>query len=440
MRINLVFLKIVAAFLFATGLYISLAAGVSADSTEPEESGTYAFQRESTALFEKTGLLAHPGETAAQILLRAHKREPDAMVLAALGYAWGVCGFPPNMFMAFYWTAELEFFGDKATEGLFAVLLWQEYELDASFGGVLARCALARKSPYLNALKGVGFEFEKICSGTEEDKPNFPGWEIDYEKYMTGKEKRNKERLAFAALMRELRSRPATLDEQDKIKRFVWDYSDMLLFFAATSHDPGKEIPDWSADRLTDFLVVQREQLEKEHQAGKQDMRPEFIALIHEAAALLARRPPGTPGNMDTLIRNAHLGDVTSIRRVAEHYANGTAGFIKSEALSNCWLRLAAMYSDREAALVSAIQLYTRGNLDQAWAWASIFLMCEELDAISKASAQNLLAKIEAIQGEDKACERESVKTVFLNARDTLLKWRFGGKENRRAGRQNKSR
>ncbi|MDR2572986.1 MAG: hypothetical protein LBC94_01350 [Desulfovibrio sp.] len=424
------FLKIVAAFLFATGLYVSLAAGVPAASTIPEESGIYAFQRESTALFEETGLLAHPGETAAQILLRAHKRAPGTMFLAALGYIWGVCGFPPNIFMATYWIKELEYFGDQATAGLFIVLLWKKYEFDEMFlGDALGGCVLARKSPYLNALKSTGFEFEKICSKAEETKLNFPDWEIDYRKYMTRKEKTKKQGLAFAALMRELRSRPATLDEQDKIKRFARNHSDMLLFFAATTHDPGKEIPDWSADRLTDFLTVQREQLEKERQAGKQEMRPEFIALLHETAALLARRLQGVPDNVDTLIRNAHLGDVPSIRRVAEHYANGTAGFIKSEDFSICWLQVAAMYGDCEAALISAVQLYAQGNLSQAWAWASTLLSYEELDAIPKAPVKNLLAKIEAIQGEEKAPERESLKLLFLDAHTDLVKWRFGGAE-----------
>jgi hypothetical protein len=382
--------------------------------------------------FQKTGLLAHPGETTAQILTRAHKREADAMFLVALGYTFGACGFPPNVFMAVYWAGVLDFVWSKDTMELFHVLLWDGEKFDATLGSRLAGCALARESPYLNALKNTGIDLEELCSRYEKFKPQFPSWETDYERYMSETKNRRNEDRAFAALMRELRSRPATLDEQDKITKFAWNYSELALFFAATTHNPDKELPDWSAERLTAFLAVQREQLEKEHQAGKEEMRPGFIALIHEAAATLARRLwDAPPGDMDALIHDAHLGDYNSIRTVTAHYANGTAGFVKSEELSTYWLHYAAMFGDWEAALASAAQLFARGRLSEAWAWASMLLEFEGGDAgvAVKTSARTLVAKIEAIQGEKQAAERNYLKKRFTDTNASLVKWRLAGEQ-----------
>ena len=51
--------------------------------------------------FAATGLLAHPDETAEEILIRAHNQDGDAVPLVVAGYTMGIGGFPQDSFLAF---------------------------------------------------------------------------------------------------------------------------------------------------------------------------------------------------------------------------------------------------------------------------------------------------------------------------------------------------
>ncbi|MDR2572985.1 MAG: hypothetical protein LBC94_01345 [Desulfovibrio sp.] len=392
------------------------------------------------AFFQKTRLLAHPGETAAQILIRAHKREPDAVFLVVLGYIWGAHGFPRDIFLAIAWLEQLRALEYTPVVHLLTVLMGASLDLDvptALGSGVhLADCGLAREASHADMLKNAGlFDLDAICAQTEKAASKFSEvHKKNYAERLAEVAKHKNEIQSVISLMRELRSRPATLDEQEKIVRFTREYSvDTALFFAATNHSPGKGQPDWSAEKLLAFFIAQREDLTRKHQAevDKPEMLREFFNLTREAGEVFRRRLTNATGNAEALITNAHLGDIPSIRAVAAHYANGTADFIKFRQLSNYWLQHAAMRADGEAAFAWAVAAFDIDQLTAAWTWASIFLEYypDNADAATRTNAQTLINRIEAVQGEKKSAEREKAKDFMLGERARLMDWRRRNQE-----------
>jgi TPR repeat protein len=427
--------------LIGLGLCLGLACGIQSVSAADERAMADMRQNTSasaepepwasTTVFEESGLLAHPGETAPEILMRAHKREPDAMFLAASGYGSGICGFPKNIFLANEWVQELAALGNTEAAAHVSIQVWLAgpRHLD-SLGGILADCVLARESVYMDILRKTGADLDEHCEKVAEFKPTIPGWEEEYSGRLKEWRSLKAQGQAVARLMRELRFRPATPREQEELAVFVREFfSDTLLFLAATTHNPDKEPPDWSAERLMAFLEEQRIGLEKARQDGNKDFRPGFAGLIHEAGEVVVRQMTNAFGDTAELIRKAHSEDIPSVYALAERYANGTAGFIKSERLSELWLMHAALLGDKKAAWALAAKFFAVGRLIQAWAWASIVSEYDDIDETLKTAAQSLTANIETIQGEKQAHDRENVKKSFTDVRAVMVKWRLSGEK-----------
>jgi TPR repeat protein len=403
---------------------------------------------DSTKRFEKTGLLAHPGESAEEILMRAHRRDTDAMFLAGTGYTWRACGFPPDGDIADAWARQLMATGNSAAASHInlQILFAQNFpDIHILLGYALAECSLAQKSPYTAISKNAGLvDLDGLCSKLKEAGREYSDWEKDYtDRLATLENQKNRVQDAMR-LMRELRTRPATRDEQETVIAFAQDTStDIVLFFSATTHTPEKEPPNWSAEKLLDFIATQREHLEKERQNGGGEMLAMFVELVQEAEKAVERNllyVPGDKAYLPTLLRcliapddplslipKAHLGDIPSIYALAQHYANGTSGFIRDATLSDYWLQHAAKYGDTKATLLLATRLFVQGEFTRAWAWASIAQNESSTDATTKI-ARNLTTQIESIQGVEKACDREERAIHFLDESIKLMEWRQTGK------------
>jgi hypothetical protein len=401
---------------------------ISTDKPSVTESSPWA----STVPFEKTGLLAHPGETAAEILMRAHNRDPDAVLLATIGYTWGSCGFPPDMFPATAWAMQLKVLGKHADSSYANLYIWSAMIRRGigkfTTGAIDVDCKAAQDSAYAPLFRNAGFiESDVLCREAEKFKTKDPNYERDYAERLNSTEKLKDELNRVATLMRELRSRPATLQEQDELIKFTRGAgTEIALFFAATAYNPEKNIFDRAEDHLPAFLTTQRMQLEKEHKAGREKMRSQFIELIDEAGVMFAQHTAKTSGDTAGLIGRAHLGDIPAIYAMSEHYAYGTAGFFKSRELSEHWLEHAALYMNREAAWALAVRLFARGELNRAWAWISILLEFLKPDEPTKENARRLLAEIEAVHGEKQVREREYLKDILVDESVRLVKWRLG--------------
>lgn len=295
--------------------------------------------RESTALFAATGLLAKPDESAAEILLRAHSRDPRAMFLAATGYISGICGFPLDPSLGIGWGAQLMMCGNTP-EGVFAAMqIWAIHDDPyLGYGRQLADCQILDGTSYTVLFDQAGiFPFKQICTRVEAAKNRFSNWEKEHWEWVKTVREMLQETEYAMYLMRELNSRPATKAEQADIKKFIRNISvDVLLFFAATSHQAGK-LPDWNAKRLASFLENQKKALQK---GGKQNL-PEFVALVEAVPGVLARERAEPQKGLEKTIAAAHAGDLEDIRAMAKGYAEGSPGFIKDENLSQFWFKYA---------------------------------------------------------------------------------------------------
>ena len=396
-------------------------------------------------MFAATGLLIRPNENAEELLVRAHHYDARAIALVFAGYAQGINGFPKDRNLAAIWGRQLAYLGAIESMDISALQLWPKEQFpDESLGVRLANCDSARKSSLAPLFKKVGIlDVDQICAELEKKKTTVSGWEKSYRQALLDAQTIKQQIRAAMATMRGLRQRPATPKEQkelNKIMEFV--PVSVLLFYAATTHDPDKEAPDWQTDRLFAFLDAQRSVAGKAGTPRNKTEGATFAAIVPLTGEAILRRMSEDPAQASALIRAAHsvgpgsqeAAGVSAIRAMARHYRDGSYGFIQDKDLSRGWMRHAALENDYESMLLLAVDMFAQGKPAEAWAWASTVRETENA-AVSgqvKTLATSLMAFIESREG--KAIEKRGLTLALqhLDERKERLEWRIQLEEKKR--------
>ena len=329
--------------------------------------------------FDATGLTAHPKESAEEILMRAHTLDPDAVVLAAAGYAAGIGGFP--RFPEFLWEHYARRLSDRQTEKFLSAMashqFWDGKQYEDPFRYAIDY-EVGLGSRYAPLFKQAGiFDMEEWCAGVAKVMGKDPDLRAEL------RERKAKDffgdtrpgRLEVddkdMELARALRPRAATPEE---LQRMTWILQsgravavNCFLFFAATTHAPGRERPDWSPARLMEFAAMR----DKDPEPGSAAWRDAALRIVTYRGMLDA------PSAHD-LIRRAHRGETRAMRAMAGNYETGAMEFLKDEDLRQGWLSPLQLSGDVPSLLFVSITSYTKKySTDWATAWTYAYLAHE---------------------------------------------------------------
>lgn len=392
--------------------------------------------------FAATGLLAHPGETAEEILVRAHRFDTRAMLLTVTGYSQGMGGFPKSRYLAAMWGAQLTYLGAAEFLPAASLQLWSESKEIApeNLPQRLADCSLARETPWFDLFAASGvFDAKAFCDQWEAEKDRRPGWEEAYKRRIQERKSLKDAARKTMALMRELRLRPATVADMEylrdnglalEIARFrdaAAQAPDQdiiaraLLFYAATTHDPDKEAPDWSASRLLEFIDTQYKAIIS---GNAVDDLPGLAALVAAGGeafrtAMYSRIKP--PSGITGLIRAAHDGNLGAAYIMADTYRGGGSGFIKDVTLANAWLQHTALGGNTHCMLLLAADQLAAGGSVVAWAWAYIAEQVEVKDADLKSLARQMRLIAETRLSEEQMPKAKALALIFLREHDEWI-------------------
>lgn len=356
--------------------------------------------------FQKTGLLKHNGESAEEILLRAHAHDPAAVALVLMGYQRGLGGFPQSDLLASAWRLYAGQSGLKEAAHLAALIggvdeglhqLSGDPEQDGHgglndkprwIGSMLRRsCPKATAGSLAGAFQAAGlFDARRICAELERSAAGVPDrllWPDDLEAFsvdILDMQDHNHAALAH--------SYKAGGDEAEKaLERFL--LGDLLageehgLYTVAEAAGVGLADRDDLA-LLSGFLLSE---------PGSGYAKPAWSAWAERRLAdLLAAR--SDPGPQLELARRAHGGDARTMRGLAVNYLNGSNGFPRSKWLGRNWAFLGAANGDAVCMLLNALQYNSVDSSGPAWAWA--YLAHEHGDGRIKELAAGLMAAVEA--------------------------------------------
>ena len=328
-----------------------------------------------TSPFAFTGLTSD--ETAEEILLRAHRLDTRAMILASSGYILGIGGFPEDTNLAYIWLGDLPFFGlDPERDFLLAMQLSREDQQRENIGEIYPRmCALGRESFLVEPFRQAGlFDFSAYCDALSAQLGPVPP--------LDDKERDDIAGIALFAnmtkeLSRALTKRPLNKDDYAFLLGDMFtNYNNLSLWYAATSHDPATQSPDWQARRLLSFL---------EHNGALniKEVPPETVR--HYLFNQLSHDPALT----GEIIRRAHAGDVPAMREMAAAYGNGSRAFPKNQSLADAWLDRAARHGDALSMLLLAMGNYRPGEFT-SFDHAYVLLALAYGDTDIQASARQL--------------------------------------------------
>ena len=384
--------------------------------------------------FAAAGLLSRPDESAEELLLRAHTLEARAIALVSVGYTHGVGGFPLDHSLGLAWARYLMYVGDLETSSLLSISLWAEYgHLYKDFGLKLATCASARKSPLAEPLKKAGIiDIEPACDALEKEKAAAAGWEQALKQAQDMAALLQRKAKAVASTMRELRGRPATPQEKEdlyEIRDTVPE--ELLLFYAATTHDPVAGVPDWNAERLLSFSIAQKAQKPKDN-ARPSEAESFFASLVEGAPRTVVRYLRETPEQALPLVRAAHTAPpdssspaaVEAIRTMALYYRDGTLGFPKNDVLAGRWVRFAALENDGDSMVLASLDAYSKKDFATAWAWASIAWEAKTASEQSKAMAEQMMRLAETVGGKNIRSQGEALVPLRRKEMQERLDWR----------------
>lgn len=358
-----------------------------------------------------TGMLAFPEETAEDIVLRAHAYDKEAMVLASIGYSYGVGGFPKDAGLGSAWASSLIFSGDYEAWSITALFAAHEAskrpELDES---KLLYCYAATSSTLAEVLKKANFgDMESICTPLEKKIGKSKTAEV-YKKAEALKQTGTRGCRDAAAFMRELLARPATDEDCQKLDEYLGEFpAGALLFFVATTHDLASGKADLKLERLLEFLLRQK----------RKNMPSALEHLLQVAADILPYWLDKDFSGLKATIRAAHSGDTTAIRSLAEVYGNGIYGTMEQERLSLGWLQHAALGGDWQSMLRLSIQLFVQDRLPESWAFADIVKDMKVADDRTRKMAKDLTVTIESRASEEIMIEGVAYSENIL---DELLK------------------
>lgn len=382
-----------------------------------------------------TGLLAHPRESAGEILARAHQRDARAMALAVAGYSQGVGGFPKSRYLAGAWAAQLLYLGAADALSVTTLQLWPMTELaPENLPQRLADCALARESDLLPAFERAGLlDAKNLCAQWEKEKDRRSGWEKAYEQRIRERKAQKEAARSAMAVMRDLRRRPATAEDMDSLRTGlaleISRFRDAahqepgknpivqtLLFYAATTHDPDQEAPDWSPDRLLEFMAMQLAVIRTlSDEIDRPGEFPHFADLVTEASEAFRTGMYVALEPSLEIIQSAHSGDPSAAYTMSEAYRSGSFGFIKDQTLSTFWLQHAALGGNTRCMLFLAAGQLAAGNPAAAWPWAWIAEKVEVESADVQGLARRMRQTAEARASEQELLKARDMALVFLH-------------------------
>lgn len=381
-----------------------------------------------------TGRPPLPRESAEEILARAHQRDATAMVLAVAGYSQGVGGFPKSRYLAGAWGAQLVYLGAADSLSVATLLLWPVTErAPENLPQRLADCVLARESALFPAFEQAGLlDAKSLCAQWEKENDRQPGWEKAYEQRIRERKAQKEAAREAMTIMRELRRRPATAKDMDRLRKGlaleISRFRDAarqdpaknpivqtLLFYAATTHDPDCEASDWSPDRLLEFMIAQLATARTlSGEIDKPGEFPRFADLVSEAGEAFRTGVYVTLDPSLESIRSAHSGDLGGAYAMSEAYRSGSFGFIKDQALAVAWLQHAALGGNTRCMLFLAADRLAAGNPAEAWPWAWIAEKVEVESADVQGLARRIRQTAEAGASERELLEARNTALVFL--------------------------
>ncbi len=287
--------------------------------------------------FAATGLLANPDETAEEILIRAHKQDGDAVILAVTGYALGIGGFPKDNMLASNINHDYRPSGWEYT--------FQFLKLLNEPDGVQPptpdpeECLIASRSSVAPLFKQAGiFDLDSVCADVGYAADLGPDF-IKFDFY---------ENLSLS----EWPDHTLSKDEAELIQL------DLGL--------PGSGL-HWEIERaLIDRELAGSQQILNlmkflDRQADNEMSNSQLHAFITDAALNISSAQLNTD-LVKNIIRKAHQGDALSALQMAENYRIGAFGFPKDYYMAVKWLERAASLGSRKAVDNLAL-LYYFNNL-----------------------------------------------------------------------------
>ena len=300
--------------------------------------------------FAATGLLAHPNETAEEILIRAHAQDLEAVTLVMAGYALGVGGFPKDPWL-FTWYDYAAYPVQWEETSMFLLLMYQHaygppakiepyycYEASGSFAAPLFRQAEI-------------FNLDAMCA------------EIGYENKLGGNQDLQKNKELVASIRKELVElieKPMTKQRAKKLA-YLFDsdrtLADFISYHISTAGN-NKASKQERILNLLQFIALR-----------KGEPFSESAKLYEVAVNALEKISLETAYKDIALetIRKAHLGDPAAARQMAENYRSGAMGFPQNSYLAKHWLRRSIDGGDKIALDTLALYEYSLALKDSKY-------------------------------------------------------------------------
>lgn len=307
-------------------------------------------------------------ESAEEILLRAHQFDVEAAALAAAGYSRGQGGFPKEPVLAQEWADIVYNIGAYEVGNFIQLLIWRDKEADSEEPVreeiAAAYCGSFHNNDMVENFYRAGlFEPETICPQELNTSTSQHVLSNRKQKVQTIREN--------MLLVRELRTRPATSEE---LRRLHDDLSShALVFFAATTHDPLTQRPDWNNERLVDFMAAQKQYLPT---LLSEEPDTEELSYFETALFLLNRclskRVAENPDDAAAAIKLAQEGNMNAANIIGRYYREGSFGFISDNSLADSWRYYAAVRGDGLNLFLLAIENFKGDRLAEAWSAAKL--------------------------------------------------------------------
>lgn len=384
-------------------------------------------------LFVSSGLLAKADESAEEILLRAHQFDRGALILSIIGYYHGIGGFPKSPNLAAEWTSQFVKANDLESLSLFMLMMPADpAEEEGIFAEKFALCPVALSSSLAPLLKNEGlFDAGQLCADLEQKQNSTPNRDKRHAEITEVMKAVQDAQRDLIHAVRAFRDEPCSQESTTALyKAQQKAMPDSAPLYAATTHNPSTEPPDWSADRLLLFLDKLTLCTQQATQATDAD-REKAVRTV-DWLTFLTRESIVNSLAQDreellATIRTAHnlfeQDALKAMRVMAAHYQEGSPGFPLNGVLSDLWLQHAAFAVDRESRLLLALRYFSEKRYAEAWAWADAFDADEDADGQSRKMAARLTGMIEARAGKDVHLEGRQFAAAYFKAANELLDW-----------------
>lgn len=314
--------------------------------------------------FSDTGLLVHSGEDDAEILMRAHTMDPDAIALTVAGYSYGISGFPEAPAVAASWADAAARTGTAEDAAFLSAMSHHWSKNQKKMAPLLADCEFGQRSRFAPVFKQAGiFDIQARHEELSALSDSSQEWTERYQ----GRLDELRDNASFTsrtrALVLQLINRPATHEELELLKVYLdRDWYAVLYFVAALDgKKAGKQY--WNMENLLNFTAMRYQDPD-----GGRETIANYSGWWIYLGMLLNDDPKTT---LD-LIRRAHTGDMAARRTMANNYILPSAmGFNLEPGLCTAWMVDSSSEGDEKSFMQSILYSYQQGEISFAWAMAS---------------------------------------------------------------------